>query len=189
MRQLIEMHGGTVRAKSPGEGMGSTFTLSLPIMVVHEAEPDRRRPEIKPPAREELEPPFAPLQGLRVLVVDDEPDARALIRRILTDCHAEVAVAGSMEEALAMLSQHDPHLLLSDIGMPDHDGFELIRRVRSSGRTAQVMPAVALTAFARSEDRRRALLAGFQAHIAKPVDPAELVAAIASLLGRTGGGP
>jgi CheY-like chemotaxis protein len=157
-------------------------------MVVHDAQGVRGRVELAPATAEEIEPPFAPLNGVRVLVVDDEPDARALIRRILVDCQAEVGVAGSVEQALKLLPALEPHLLLSDIGMPDQDGFELIRRVRSSGRTAQTLPAVALTAFARSEDRRRALLAGFQAHIPKPVDPAELVAAIASLLGRTGGG-
>jgi len=186
VKQLVEMHGGGLRAKSPGEGKGATFTISLPIMALHDSH-ESRRIEPKPATDQELEEPVAPLEGVRVLGVDDEHDARELIRRILADCRAEVRVAGSVPEALSALRHFGPHLLLSDIGMPDQDGFELIRQVRASGVTAKTVPAVALTAFARAEDRRRALLAGFQVHVAKPVDPAELVATIASLLGRTGG--
>jgi CheY-like chemotaxis protein len=184
VRQLVEIHGGSVRAKSPGEGLGATFTITLPILIVHEQRGSKVAP--RPPSMDEIDVALAALDGVKVLVVDDEQDARDLIRRILSECHAEVRVAGSVTEALAELDEFGPHLLLSDIGMPEHDGFELIRRVRSNGRSAKVLPAVALTAFARSEDRRRALLAGFQMHIAKPVDPAELVAAIASLTGQTG---
>lgn len=187
VKQLVEMHGGNVRAKSPGEALGATFTISLPIVAMHE-HPQPHRVEPKPATLEELESPVAPLEGVKVLVVDDEQDARELIRRILTGCRAEVRVAGSVAEALTALDEFRPDLLLSDIGMPERDGFDLIRQLRSSGVNAQALPAVALTAFARAEDRRRALLAGFQVHIAKPVDPAELVATIASLLGRTGGG-
>jgi PAS domain S-box-containing protein len=184
VRQLTEMHGGTVRVKSPGEGMGSTFTVCLPILVAHDQ--DAPAQEHALPALATLEAPLAPLDGVKVLVVDDELDARELIRRILSDCRAEVSAAGSVQEALATVDRFGPHILLSDIGMPEQDGFELIRRLRMAGWGARTLPAVALTAFARSEDRRRALLAGFQVHIAKPVDPGELVATIASLLGRTG---
>src|SRR5262249_15282963 len=115
-------------------------------------------------------------------------DARDLVKRILAACGAEVHTAGSVAEALAALEPFGPDLLLSDVGMPDQDGYDLIRQVRARGRTARDLPAAALTAFARAEDRRRGLLAGFQMHVAKPVDPDELVAVVASLVGRTGGG-
>jgi CheY-like chemotaxis protein len=121
-----------------------------------------------------------------VLVVDDEADARELIRRVLEECGAQVRTAGSAGEALAMMDGLLPGVLISDIGMPGTDGYEFLRQVRlrepaKGGRT----PAIALTAFARSEDRTRALRAGFQSHIAKPVEPAELVATVASVAGRT----
>ncbi len=185
VKQLTESHGGAVRAKSPGEGQGATFVVSLPISVVHE---DTSSPGKVGP-REHDTGEFAytatPLAGIKVLVVDDEPDARQLVRRVLTECGAEVAAAGSAAEALELVESFGPDILVSDIGMPDEDGYDLIRRVR--GRVAaKTLPAVALTAFARSEDRRRALLAGFQTHVAKPVDPAELVAVVASLVERTG---
>jgi CheY-like chemotaxis protein len=125
------------------------------------------------------------LGGLKVLVVDDEPDARQLIRRVLEACKAEVALATSAAEALELLGPFCPDVILSDIGMSERDGYDLIRRVRANYSAKQI-PAAALTAFARTEDRKRALLAGFQTHIAKPVDPAELMAAVASLAGRTG---
>ncbi|MFO0843676.1 MAG: ATP-binding protein [Gemmataceae bacterium] len=184
VKQLIEMHGGSVRAKSPGEGQGATFTVSLPVPVVHDAAAGRR-PQ---PSPEQPCPPRTHLGGVKVLVVDDESDSRELVRRILRACEAEVFTAGSAEEAAAAAERHRPHVLVSDIGMPGQDGYDLIRRVRAAGRSAREMPAVALTAFARPEERRRALLAGFQVHIAKPVDPEELVALVASLVGRTGGG-
>jgi signal transduction histidine kinase/ActR/RegA family two-component response regulator len=186
VKQLTELHGGTVRAKSPGEGQGSTFVVSLPITVVHEAPPEKVRP--KEQEADDYDCSAEPLSGIRVLVVDDEGDARALVRRILGECGAEVAVASSADEAMQLVEGFRPDILVSDVGMPDRDGYDLIRQVR--GRVAaKALPAVALTAFARSEDRRRALLAGFQTHVAKPVDPAELVAVVASLVERTGGQP
>jgi CheY-like chemotaxis protein len=186
VKHLAELHGGTVRAKSPGEGQGSTFVVSLPITVVHEAPPEQARPKVL----EEGDFTCAdePLAGIRVLVVDDEPDARQLVRRVLGDCGAEVAVAESADEAMQLVEGFRPDILVSDVGMPDQDGYDLIRQVRSR-LAAKTLPAVALTAFARSEDRRRALLAGFQTHVAKPVDPEELVAVVASLVERTGGQP
>ena len=185
VKQLVELHGGTVRAKSPGEGQGSTFVVSLPITVVHEP-PRRRRSGRRSTQPAEFDCSARPLSGIRVLVVDDEADARQLVRRVLTECGAEVAVAGSADEAMQLVESFRPDILVSDVGMPDQDGYDLIRQVR--GRVAaKTLPAVALTAFARSEDRRRALLAGFQTHVAKPVDPAELVAVVASLVERTGG--
>lgn len=187
VRQLVEMHGGTVRAKSPGEGKGSTFTVSLPIVVVHEEPPEKRRVRPKEPGEGDMDCAAETLEGIRVLVVDDDPDARELVKRVLVGCRAEVMVAASVPEALECLKRFEPHVLVSDIGMPNQDGYDLIREIRARGRSVKEMPAVALTAFARSEDRRRALLAGFQVHVAKPVDPDELAAVVASLVGRTGG--
>ena len=122
---------------------------------------------------------------MRVLVVEDEPDARALVRRVLADCDAEVRTAGSVEEALELLRTGTPDVLVSDIGMPDQDGYDLIRRVRLMGNGFRELPAVALTAYARAEDRNRALDAGYQVHVAKPVEPAELVTTVANLAGKT----
>lgn len=124
-------------------------------------------------------------RGLKILVVDDEPDAQLLIRHLLRECHAEVYTASSALEALPMLRDLRPDVLISDIGMPDRDGYQLIRDVRrmraeDGGKT----PAIALTAFARSEDRTRAMFAGYQVHVSKPIDPHELVATVASLAGR-----
>jgi signal transduction histidine kinase/CheY-like chemotaxis protein len=186
VKQLVELHGGTVRAKSPGEGQGSTFTVTLPITVIH---PDRPVPEKARP--KQAEPPEdlckdGTLAGVKVLVLDDEPDARQLIRRVLTECEAEVSLASSAAEALDLVERFRPDVIVSDVGMPEQDGYEFIRQVRAT-RSSRSLPAAALTAFARAEDRRQAMLAGFQTHVAKPVDPAELVAVVASLAGRTGG--
>jgi CheY-like chemotaxis protein len=121
--------------------------------------------------------PIPELAGLTVLVVDDEPDARELVRRFLTDCRATVVTAGSAAEALAVLADLRPDVIVSDVGMPDADGYDLIRAVRnSSDPSGRRTPAVALTAFARSEDRTRAMLAGFNAHLSKPIEPVELAA-------------
>jgi PAS domain S-box-containing protein len=185
VKQLTELHGGSVRAKSPGEGQGSTFVVSLPIASVHE---DTSSPnKVGPREHEETEFDYSatPLSGIKVLVVDDEPDARQLIRRVLMECGAEVALGGSADEAMKLVDSFRPDIMISDVGMPDQDGYDLIRRVRARA-AAKTLPAVALTAFARSEDRRRALLAGFQTHVSKPVEPAELVAVVASLVERTG---
>ena len=119
-----------------------------------------------------------------MLVVDDEPDARQLIRRLLIKCEAEIAIASSAAEARELVESFQPHVILSDVAMPEEDGYDFIRQVRAN-RSAKELPAAALTAFARVEDRKRALRAGFQTHVAKPVDPEELTAVIASLVGRT----
>jgi PAS domain S-box-containing protein len=189
VKNLTELHGGTVRAKSAGEHQGATFIVSLPLAVLHDppgGAGDRQHPgsQLQPPASETELPSLA---GVRVLVVDDEPDARDLLRHVLQHRKATVLLASGARDALDLVRHERPDVLVSDIGMPDLDGYELIRLVRAlppdqGGRT----PAVALTAFARSEDRRRAMLAGFQIHIAKPVEPPELIATVASLAGRTG---
>ncbi|HEV7800908.1 MAG TPA: response regulator [Burkholderiales bacterium] len=127
------------------------------------------------------------LSGVKVLVVDDEPDARALLKRVLDECDAEVFTASNAVEALAVVQQHRPHVLVSDIGMPDVDGYELLRRIRTLGEAnGGKLPAIALTAFARSEDRTRALRAGFLVHVSKPLEPSELIATVAAVAGHSG---
>jgi PAS domain S-box-containing protein len=184
VRQLVELHGGSVRAKSPGEGQGATFIVALPVTILREPATHRAPPPPVLPSNDGECP--APLDGIKVLVVDDEPDARRLMEKILSDCDAEVRAVGSAEAALQTIGEFAPHVLISDVGMPDKDGFDLLREVRTRNYSARDLPAVALTAFAHPADRRRAMLAGFQVHVAKPVDPDELVAVVASLVGRTG---
>jgi signal transduction histidine kinase/ActR/RegA family two-component response regulator len=173
VRHLVEAHGGSIEAASEGKGRGATFTVSLPIAAVR---PDSRPSAAVEPGEEHR------LDGVRVLVVDDEEDARALVAIVVEQRGAEVASAGSAAEALALLETFRPDVLVSDIGMPGRDGYDLIRAVRAlpperGGRT----PAVALTAYARVEDRVRAIRAGYQLHVPKPVEPEELVVVVASL--------
>ncbi|MGD0140603.1 MAG: ATP-binding protein [Tepidisphaeraceae bacterium] len=187
-KQLVELHGGTILATSPGDGQGSSFIVQLPLMVVHAQPGEAER--LHPRASAEIVPADgsrSQLQGVKVLVVDDEQDARDLIKRVLEDCKAEVLTAGSAAEAMPILIQQKPDVLLSDIGMPQVDGYDFLRQVRSmTDQGGGKIPAIALTAFARSEDRTRALMSGYQVHLAKPVEPAELVATVASVVGRTG---
>ena len=185
VKSLVELHGGTVAAASPGEGLGTTVTVRLPVNAVH-------RPAHA--AEDELDPSAGPgearvvageLSGIRVLVVDDQADARILISRLLQDSGAEVQTAASADEALRLLADHRPDVLVSDIGMPEANGFELLKRVRAlEQQEGGRVPAIALTAFARFEDRTRALRAGFLVHVSKPVDPSELIAIVASVAGR-----
>lgn len=183
VKHLIEQHGGTVRAESAGEGLGSSFSIELPLS---KAAPPTRRSRaglVGAPSPATPELTLRDLGGVSVLVVDDDRDARELIARILTDCHARVRIAASAREAFDALRADLPDLLISDLGMPEVDGFELLSWVRSLGRDrGGLLPAVALTAFARSEDRLRALEAGFNSHISKPVEPSELIAAVTSLV-------
>lgn len=184
VKQLAELHGGKVRAHSDGPGTGSTFTIELPLASTASMSPDRLHPHASYDAPQLGEAPD--LSGVQVLVVDDEPDAKNLIKRVLDESHAVVRTAGSAAEALEMIQTERPQVLISDIGMPGMDGYEFIKRVRNLS-SAQKIPAIALTAFARSEDRARALLAGYSVHVSKPVEPTELLATVASLAGRTAG--
>jgi len=186
VKQLVELHGGVVRATSPGLDAGSTFTVELPLIAVQRDASDSR---VHPAAQRiaALEFKGLDLIGVKVLVVDDEEDARDLIARVLIECRADVVTAGTAEETLAAVERVRPHVLVSDVGMPNVDGYQLLRMVRGLGLArGGGLPAIALTAFARSEDRTRALHAGFLVHVSKPVEPAELMAAVASVVGRTG---
>lgn len=179
-RQLVDLHGGSIRAQSDGAGRGASFTVELPLA----GEPAAAQPPPEPERPRPASPAGSPeLRGIEILVVDDEGDAREFIRRLLSDRGARVRTASSVAEALRALKASPCDLLLSDIGMPIEDGYDLIRSVRAAERArgSRPLPAAALTAFARTEDRARALEAGFQAHIAKPFEPADLVAVIAQL--------
>jgi PAS domain S-box-containing protein len=187
-KQLVELHGGVISAKSAGRDSGSTFHVSLPLMAIVEdaLETDvmRRHPKRSASMSGIEEAAPSDLTGLKVLVVDDEPDARSLIQRLLQDCHANVVTAGSAEEAVQLLLHDKPDVMVSDIGMPGEDGYMLIRRIRSMTNSSGVIPAIALTAYARMEDRVKAIHAGFQLHLSKPVEPMELVAMVQSLARR-----
>ena len=176
VRQLVELHGGTVRAESPGDGQGATFTVSLPL-------PPRGLEGEE--GREEPGTTDAPsLAGRRVLVVDDEPDAREWLTAVLEQCGAAVTAVASAREALGALASLRPDILVSDIAMPGEDGYSLIEKIRVlEARCGGRIPAVALTAYAGPEDRRRALAAGYELYVSKPVTPEELVAAVANLSG------
>lgn len=188
VRQLVELHGGTVQAFSSGEGQGSTFTVNLPLMIVHTDSSHSER--VHPTVGGEVPlNTFLSLDGLHLLIVDDEADARFLLTTVLEECGATVTAVGSASEALDALTQFKPDLLVSDVGMPHEDGYQLIRKVRSlSPEQGGSIPAIALTAYARVEDRIRAVSAGFQMHVPKPIEPAELVAVIANLTRRTRNG-
>jgi CheY-like chemotaxis protein len=187
VKQLVELHGGTVRVHSPGIGQGSSFTVTLPIAILHRDEPpdpervDSRAESLVSPAPEGR----VSLRGLRVMVVDDEVDARNLVEHVLKESGAIVRAASSAAETLQALETEWPDVLISDIGMPGEDGHELIAKIRAleaQGRSRT--PAVALTAYARTEDRMQALRAGFDMHVVKPIQPAELLMVVASLARR-----
>lgn len=176
VRHLVELHGGTVRAHSAGADCGATFTVTLPAVAVA-AEAAAERGDVEPPAAEPR------LDGVTVLLVDDEPDVRAVTQQVLLAAGAEVLLAASAEEGLSLLRAHRPAAVLSDIGMPVADGYDLIRRVRElPASEGGATPAAAFTAYARPEDRERALSSGFQLHLAKPVPPTVLVGAVAWLV-------
>jgi PAS domain S-box-containing protein len=185
VRHLVEMHGGTVRAHSDGEGKGATFTVMLPISPVYQVDSSGGR--VHPGARDLMPPDDITdrLDGLRILVVDDEVDTRELLRQGLEYCGAKTKVVGTAAEAIEALMSFVPDILISDIGMPGTDGYDLIKQVRAlpSHRGAKV-PAIALTAYTRIEDRLQALRAGYDMHVPKPVELAELCAVAASVARR-----
>jgi signal transduction histidine kinase/ActR/RegA family two-component response regulator len=182
VRQLVELHGGTVAVMSEGEGKGATFVVKLPVLLLQQnalAGSQSNSPDIETSASVDCADSLA---GLKVLVVDDEADACELISSLLTRCGADVTAASSASEAFRLLKQVRPDVMVSDIGMPFEDGYELMRKVRAlSEENGGKVPAVALTAYARPEDRMRALRAGYQMHVSKPIELTELVTIVASL--------
>lgn len=179
VKRLVSLHGGTVRAHSGGTGHGATFTVSLPLTAPGESLEMSPRASLANGA-------LPSLAGTHVLVVDDEPDARLLVQRLLEDAGATVLTASSAAEAMTLLRTRKPHVLVCDIGMPGEDGYSLIRRIRTlpSARGGTI-PAVALTAYTRSEDQARALAAGFQVHVTKPVEALELASIVEDLAARS----
>jgi CheY-like chemotaxis protein/two-component sensor histidine kinase len=180
VRHFVELHGGSVYAESPGEGKGATFVVKLPLMVAEMLE--------RPIAARDggmLDGPS--LAGARIVVIDDDPTTVELITEVLIQVGADVIECRTTDEALDAIARRRPDALVSDIEMPGQDGYSLIRKLRAlSPEQGGKVPAVALTAFGRPEDRVRSLRAGFNIHVTKPVDPAELIAIIASLIGRAG---
>jgi PAS domain S-box-containing protein len=186
VKQLVTLHGGSVRAESAGEGQGASFSISLPLAPVSDRK-DTQASARLPLHVNRSEESELTLKGQKVLVIEDEPDARELIKEALTQCQAHVVTAASAMEGLEVVKNQRPDVLISDIGMPGEDGYQFIRAVRNlpeiqGGRT----PAIALTAFAHSSDRTKALLAGYQRHLSKPVESKELIATISSLTGWAG---
>ena len=191
VRQLVELHGGTVNAQSDGPGHGATFKLRLPVLSLKSV-PDskssasdftRTRATVTDGLSIECPPR---LDGVRVLVVDDDSDTRQMLKAVLSECQADVITAASAAEAIKEIERQKPDVLVSDLGMPDQDGYELIKQVReteSADNTSRI-PALALTAYAKAEDRVRALAGGYQVHLAKPVEPAEFILMVANLAGR-----
>lgn len=185
VHQLVDLHGGTVSVQSEGEGKGATFTIVLPFVGVITSPKETEIPDAAQSDEVVSLDGLPSLEGLKVLVVDDEADTRELIREVLKECGSEVILSRSVAEALEALEKHKPDILISDLGMPDEDGYSLISKIRAlpSERGGHI-PAAALTAYARAEDRMRVLRSGFQFHLPKPVDSAELVTVVASLAGR-----
>jgi PAS domain S-box-containing protein len=182
-RAITELHGGSIAASSEGPGKGATFTVSLPVMPVskHEIQSERIHPKAWTDVSVECPPEIT---GLKVLVVDDDSDTCDMIRSVLEQCGGEVKTAGGLNDAMDAFRSWSPAVIISDIGLPEFDGYELIRRIRDDERPRGTKtPAIALTAFARIEDRVKALAAGYQMHVAKPVEPAELLTIVSSVAG------
>jgi CheY-like chemotaxis protein/anti-sigma regulatory factor (Ser/Thr protein kinase) len=184
-KSLVEMHGGTIQASSEGAGRGTTFRVRLPLRIV-DALTDREAERVHPRTRSDTQHvALQDLSGIHVLAVDDDPDALLLLKEVLEAAGAEVTTARSADEAMGLIQHTPAHVLISDLGMPGTDGFGLIGRIRDLPDPARrSIPAAALTAYARSEDRTRVLQSGFQMHLAKPISPAELAAAVRSLAAR-----
>lgn len=175
VRHIVEMHGGTVRADSPGKGQGATFTVRLPLISTI-AEANQSQTQLNGSLN---------LSGIRVLVVDDEPDTRDLLTFVMEQHGAVVVAAASACEALESLRQSPPDVLVCDIGMPEMDGYTLMRQVRAwSPEQGRQIPAIALTAYAGEMNQKQAFAAGFQMHISKPVEPEAMARAIAALTRR-----
>jgi len=188
VRQLVELHGGTVSVSSAGEGQGATFTVTLPLLPVSRERASDAPPSVNPPMQISVATTDCPpeLTDLSVMFVDDDADSRYLLSLVLDACGAKVMTANSASEAFEMIKREKFDVVISDIGMPDEDGFSLIGKIRDlPNEQGGTVPAIALTAYARAEDRVQMLRSGFQMHLAKPVEPAELVAAVANLAGRT----
>ena len=187
VRHLVESHGGSVNATSDGKGRGATFSVLLPILGVYGVAGLETEARTHALTKKRLSIECPPkLDGVRVLVVDDDLDTRQMLEAVLSQCEADVVTAGSVVEALQEIERQKPDVLVSDIGMPDQDGYEFIQRVREmeAKHEDKAMPALALTAYAKAEDRVRALSGGYQVHLAKPVEPAEFVLVVANLAGR-----
>jgi CheY-like chemotaxis protein len=192
VKQLVELHGGTVEADSPGEGEGATFTVALPIPPLLLQLTDSERAEVPTEstaadkAWTELDRTM--LEGVRLLVVEDDADSREMLITAFEQCGAQVSVAASASEAVEVLQRATPDAVVCDIGLPGEDGYAFIRKVRAvEAQGGSRIPALALTAYAGPEDRQKALAAGFDTHVPKPAAPAELVAKVALLVGPRGG--
>ena len=185
-KQLVELHGGKIKVASDGEGKGSTFSVDLPLSIVQIADESMDRDHPTANAAGNDQTPLPRFDGAHVFIVDDEPDARNLLQRMFEDQQAQVSSFASAEAALEALKIAQPVLVVSDIGMPGMDGYQFMRllRAREADEKSERVPALALTAFARAEDRKRSLLAGYQAHLAKPFDLAELLLVAADLVSR-----
>ena len=180
VRHLVELHGGTVHATSAGENQGAAFTVKLPLAQTPLESEKLSESAVDPSSSLTWLPS---LQGIRVLVVDDEADARDYLTAALEECGAEVTVATSASQAIATLTQASFDILISDIGMPGEDGYSLIQRVRTlTAEQGGAISAIATTAYARTEDRKRAIAAGFQTHLSKPIEPTKLAEAIIGLV-------
>jgi signal transduction histidine kinase/CheY-like chemotaxis protein len=185
VRHLVELHGGTVEAQNRQDRSGAVFTVRLPVLVVRSktVSENEEMERIHPVSGGAVAFDCPPqLNGIKVLAVDDEPDARFLLATVLEQCGAEVKTCASADEALAAFEEYAPDVLVSDIGMPEVDGYDLIKKIRRlETKIGKKVPAVALTAYARVEDRLKALSAGYNMHVTKPVEPAELILVVASL--------
>jgi CheY-like chemotaxis protein/two-component sensor histidine kinase len=193
VRHLVELHGGSVKAESGGTGQGSTFVVTLPLLATmrETVESPVAAPVAAPQSDKDVAGYFdnfecpPEIEGLRVIVVEDDKDSREMLVAVLEQCRAEVVAVASAAAAMRALEAWRPDVIVSDIEMPGEDGFTLMRRLRQlPAERGGDIPAAALTAYARPEDRMRALMAGFQIHVPKPVEPAELIAVVASLAGR-----
>jgi CheY-like chemotaxis protein/two-component sensor histidine kinase len=185
VKQLVELHGGSVQATSAGEGQGATFTVMLPLALKENESDEQAVEQSFDDDHTTTQCAQRNLEYMKVLVVDDEVDAQELVKRVLEECGANVLTASSADEALELVQTYKPHVVVSDIGMPGKDGYDFIRTLRGfSSEMGGDIPAAAVTAFARFEDRIRALRSGYQTHVAKPIEPAELIAVVASLAGR-----